>query len=566
VRQGRSRSLAVIGLAVVLLIPPISLPPRVTAAPFEETFFTMISHRSTRRDFLGRGESRFFHPGNAVSWGHVGEGSESLGVTVRGGPRGTPMFPEEWRFYFYPPEGKKLEVGLYTNTRTWPDRQPDDPGMEIDGDGRGCRGNTGRFEIKDLASSADGTLTRLWLIYEHRCESWMPPMVGEIRVGMPGEGGALSIGNRALRLSDEGVGGGHPVVPIYAVNTSESPVTVSSVALDGDSDYRIRLDECSHRVLVSNESCAVWVRFVPTVEGLHTAAVRITEADGFTHEATLESETSGTGIPRIAGVPGSDTGGGPTKFSYNSEPGDYVGQGKQGSFDHSNAMFEVYGDHNGVEAYFWTPDDRWSSIILLPPGGDILAPGLHFPEAERARFTTHPGLDVSVENRGCNQLTGSFTIHKIRVSEFDRLLEFSASFEQHCEGGPSALFGRFDWREERPQPDIPPYPQPGSDPDPGDDPGTDRFERSISLASKDGQAKGRVSMEEPVRRCRAGVVVKVQRKIDGRYQTVTQGSTTRRGRYRLRLGKRHGVFRAVAPRIVLSGKVCARTASRKMRF
>ena len=44
-------------------------------------------------------------------------------------------------------------------------------------------------------------------------------------------------------------------------------------------------------------------------------------------------------------------------------------------------------------------------------------------------------MSVTGDHRGCNESTGSFTIHEIAA---DRLW---MSYEQHCEGGDPALFG-----------------------------------------------------------------------------------------------------------------------------
>jgi hypothetical protein len=81
--------------------------------------------------------------------------------------------------------------------------------------------------------------------------------------------------------------------------------------------------------------------------------------------------------------------------------------------------------------------------------GQNLAPGL-FADAQRASFVEagHPGLDVFGDGRGSNQVTGSFTIHQIQVDYSGTdpvLVSFSASFEQHSEGGPLALTGTVNY-------------------------------------------------------------------------------------------------------------------------
>lgn len=70
-----------------------------------------------------------------------------------------------------------------------------------------------------------------------------------------------------------------------------------------------------------------------------------------------------------------------------------------------------------------------------------LGPGV-YDDAERYPFQGpgHPGLSISGSGRGCNTLTGRFQIHE-HVRDAAGLVRATATFEQHCEGGPNALRG-----------------------------------------------------------------------------------------------------------------------------
>jgi hypothetical protein len=146
------------------------------------------------------------------------------------------------------------------------------------------------------------------------------------------------------------------------------------------------------------------------------------------------------------------------QLSMHSEPGDYIGQGRDYLYDSSNGVFGsmVYdrtGD--GVPDYMTlsvrTPD--WSHWWYLTFGTNQLgvnfSPGV-YENAERAAFASagHPGLDVFGDGRGSNQLTGSFTITEV---EFDttgsapRLVRFAASFTQYCEGWMPPLTGTINY-------------------------------------------------------------------------------------------------------------------------
>jgi hypothetical protein len=70
-----------------------------------------------------------------------------------------------------------------------------------------------------------------------------------------------------------------------------------------------------------------------------------------------------------------------------------------------------------------------------------------YADAERAPFATagHPGLDVTMQGRGCNTVSGSFVIHSVNIAP-DQSVDFiDVSFSQLCEGQLPALVGRFTY-------------------------------------------------------------------------------------------------------------------------
>ena len=70
-----------------------------------------------------------------------------------------------------------------------------------------------------------------------------------------------------------------------------------------------------------------------------------------------------------------------------------------------------------------------------------------YPNAQRWPFQDidKPGLDFSGDGRGCNTLTGEFTISKM-IYDFSGVPRlFSATLEQHCEDAPPALYGSIDY-------------------------------------------------------------------------------------------------------------------------
>jgi hypothetical protein len=518
--------------------------PRSAASPYTESFVTMISQRG---DWIGLGDSRHFHDGNGSVGARWNQGT--VYVHASGGP-----YDEEWMLEFSTGDTKEMTTGDYDGRR---------PRVAIAGEGRGCNVETGRFLVKDIALGRRGRVVRLWLLFQHSCEGTNPPMIGEVRYRMPGDGGDLLVGPRAIRWPTLPIGGVAAPVPVRVVNTAQAPVSVASVSIDGPGEMQVRLDECTGRTLASSESCAVWVRFEPSVEGSRTARLHVTESGGIVHTTELEGEVRGTAeASPTPGRPGATVGGGTTVFSYQSDRGEYIGQGQTRSYDPSNADISATGNHHGVSGMIFTDDGENWHADFSPPAGDILAPGLTFDDARRAAFAVGPaGLDVSGAGRGCNEIEGSFSVHALRTDDFGNLVEFSASFEQHCEGLDPALRGVFRYRHPGPLPSPPPYPPPPAEPK------TKRYERFVKLVIEDRTARGRVTTHDLVPRCVGGVTVKLQRRSEGRFRTVHKVETDESGRYEVRVGKRHGRYRAVAPpKRLRGGDVCARARSRTWRF
>lgn len=155
----------------------------------------------------------------------------------------------------------------------------------------------------------------------------------------------------------------------------------------------------------------------------------------------------------------SPTQAGTTIFQFVSQPGDYIGQGQALVLTTAQADFRLQGNYaNGVSIHidnfsradpgnylFWYVD-------FAPAAGGTLVPGA-YEGATRFPFNgpSEPGLSISGDGRGCNQLTGRFDV---REAVFDpqtgEVLQFAADFEQHCEGSDPALFGSIRYNSDIP--------------------------------------------------------------------------------------------------------------------
>jgi hypothetical protein len=148
------------------------------------------------------------------------------------------------------------------------------------------------------------------------------------------------------------------------------------------------------------------------------------------------------------------------QLTMQSDPGDYIGQGQQYQYTSESALFSAQaydrtGDGQGdyVTLAVRMPDYShwWYLTFATNKLGTNLVPGV-YTDAQRAPFAGdgHPGLDVFGDGRGCNTLTGSFTVDEAVFATSGgtlRLVRFAASFEQHCEGFAPALRGTIDYTD-----------------------------------------------------------------------------------------------------------------------
>jgi hypothetical protein len=124
---------------------------------------------------------------------------------------------------------------------------------------------------------------------------------------------------------------------------------------------------------------------------------------------------------------------------FSGDAGDYISQGRTWSYI-EGVQGTASSDQRVVSISVWT--DTWWNLEFAAPQGAQLLPGV-YESATRYPFNDahEPGLSLSGDGRGCNTLTGRFEVHEAVYGPFGYLVKFHASFEQHCEGGPTAAYG-----------------------------------------------------------------------------------------------------------------------------
>jgi hypothetical protein len=131
-------------------------------------------------------------------------------------------------------------------------------------------------------------------------------------------------------------------------------------------------------------------------------------------------------------------------FSFSGDEGDYISGGQSYAYSASQDRMNVSGntDNRVVTVSVDGANGDWWTLNLAAPSGKSLTPGT-YTGATRYPFNegTEPGLSLSGNGRGCNQLTGTFTIADVEFGPQGYVKKLDATFEQHCEGGTPAARG-----------------------------------------------------------------------------------------------------------------------------
>ncbi|MER5478027.1 hypothetical protein ABT026_13785 [Streptomyces sp. NPDC002734] len=173
---------------------------------------------------------------------------------------------------------------------------------------------------------------------------------------------------------------------------------------------------------------------------LSTGGTLARAAAGFGLALALAAGATAVTAPAASAQPvGSGT------LSFSGDAGDYISGGQSYSYatdtqDRLNVSADSDHQHIGISVDGANGD--WWYLDLAAPSGQALTVG-EYTGATRYPFNSHvePGLDLSGNGRGCNMLTGSFTISAVEFGPNGYVQTLDATYEQHCEGGTAALRG-----------------------------------------------------------------------------------------------------------------------------
>jgi hypothetical protein len=145
-------------------------------------------------------------------------------------------------------------------------------------------------------------------------------------------------------------------------------------------------------------------------------------------------------------------------LSFSGDPGDWVSGGQSYSYATANGdqMLVSSFANNVVNITVNGANGDWWYLDFQAPSGQTLTSGTTYLNATRYPFNDGgAGLSLVGNGRGCNTVTGSFTVTNAVFGINGYVQNFDATFEQHCEGFPEAARGEVHITNP-PQPPPPP--------------------------------------------------------------------------------------------------------------
>jgi hypothetical protein len=143
----------------------------------------------------------------------------------------------------------------------------------------------------------------------------------------------------------------------------------------------------------------------------------------------LAASVTGCGADSSTAPPGPEKPATPNDVHLQSDAGDYIGVGKTYSYDQSDAVMTVTAS-GGYLTVSIDGDQRWQGQFQSPSGMTQLKAGT-YPNLQRYPYHDPAvgGLSWDGEGRGCNTLSGSFTIDSVTYAT-DVLTKIDLSFHR----------------------------------------------------------------------------------------------------------------------------------------
>jgi hypothetical protein len=127
-----------------------------------------------------------------------------------------------------------------------------------------------------------------------------------------------------------------------------------------------------------------------------------------------------------------------TSVTFSGTGGDFITGDQAWSYDPSSSIINatVSSDSSTVTVDISGDDGVSWEVDFAAPQGQALTAGTVYDNAARYPFqsTTQPGLSLFGDGRGCDTVTGSFTVKSATFGPNGWIQSFDATFVQNCEG------------------------------------------------------------------------------------------------------------------------------------
>ena len=372
-------------------------------------------------DYFGGGETHTYGPADATFdlWPSSPNGFRLL-------VEGSTFW---WLVDLVPPGTAPLAVGTYAPAGRVSFGTV--AGLSISGNESWCNRQTGRFVVLEIEYGDDGSIVRFAADMEQHCADAAPALFAAVRYN-------------STIASLVPFGGNYPRYELSISPPVHGAVTGGDIACGGTRSACSSTFAYASSVVLSAipDRGYIFTGWTGACIGGPTITVNV----------NIVKECSATFDTGLATGPR-------TLLTWDSAPGEYVGQGRKQVYSAANSVWTVaaVGDGNGVQIRIGSLGDDTSESIwnlgFLAPMGALLAPGT-YTGVSRAPFrTTTPGLEIWGNGGVCNIVTGSFTVHEFTRTPLGEVAAFAADFEQHCESSSSpALAGSVRFNSIVPQP------------------------------------------------------------------------------------------------------------------
>ncbi|HEX5733951.1 MAG TPA: hypothetical protein VF131_14045 [Blastocatellia bacterium] len=426
------KHLATLLIALVGMIMPLQFEAASAGSfrghPEENTLgpVTKLIMHSELGDYVGNSQDYLYTPANGVfstrAFDSTGDGVVDNVQIAFQQPGGT----EFWFLNFGADKlNRNLTPGFYHNAERTPFARFGRPGLDVGGNGRGCNAVTGKFIVLDASfdySGSSPSIRSFAARFEQHCEGGPKSLFGEIYINYTP--------TASIALDRSEAVGGQEVVATISLNAA-APTGGAKVRLSSSNSglasgpLSIQIPEgttsTTFRIATRAMKARPSVDIVATYQGVSSVAtLNVMPSWQPRYSLSLHRSKSNSG----------------SEFdrTFTQQDGQFFAVTSFSPDDVPNFFIITF---SGTE--------NWNLFFSTAQLGIPMQPG-SYPKALRASFAPpgHPGLDISGNGSGCNELMGKFTVFETVVDHTftpAQVVSFSGKFKQFCENRPPALTG-----------------------------------------------------------------------------------------------------------------------------